>query len=63
MLDEERKREEADKGKRDTKSAHADKKKNEYLERECQMLRDKYEALKTNATLFEQATHQMYTHY
>lgn len=34
----------------------AEKKKTEYIERECSMLKDKYEAVKANALQFEKAS-------
>jgi hypothetical protein len=42
--------------KNEIKSMKQERKKTEYLERECQILREKYDSLKANSTQFEQAS-------
>jgi len=46
------------------KEGQGERKKVDYLERECQMFREKYEVLKENAKSFEQAAGALYeSHY
>eukprot|EP00347_Sterkiella_histriomuscorum_P004550 403360036 len=46
--------------KNDLKQMRQEKKKQEYLERECQALKEKYDILKVNSTKFEVASQELY---